>query len=48
MDQFRRGEKNLLVCTNALEEGVDVSELRLSGKPRGWGNVLKTMGDLLG
>lgn len=26
MDQFRRGEKNLLVCTNALEEGVDVSD----------------------
>ena len=26
MESFKRGEKNLLICTNALEEGVDVSE----------------------
>ena len=26
MDHFRRGALNVLVTTNALEEGVDVSE----------------------
>ena len=26
MDKFRRGDVNVLVCTNALEEGVDVSD----------------------
>ena len=26
LDQFRRSELRVLVCTNALEEGIDVPE----------------------